>query len=76
MQCTDTSLSLRAILMERIRDYIADEGLTQAEAAERFGVAQPRISEIVQGRVELFSMDKLVNLLARVGQQVQIKLVS
>ena len=76
MHNTDNSLSLRAVLMERIRDYIADEGLTQAEAAQRFGVAQPRISEIVQGRVELFSMDKLVNLLARVGQQVQIKLIS
>ena len=45
-----------------------------ASGAERFNVAQPRISEIYQGKIELFSADKLINMLARVGQHVEISI--
>jgi len=58
--------------MQQIREYIGFAGLTQQQAAERFGVPQPRISEIVQGKSELFTVDKLVNLLERVGQHVEV----
>lgn len=53
---------------------IESEKITQGEAAERFKVAQPRISEIYQGKIELFSVDKLINMLARVGQHVEVSI--
>jgi len=66
------NLRIRADLMQHIRDYIGLAELTQQQAALRFGVPQPRISEIVQGKSELFTVDKLVNLLERVGQHVEL----
>ena len=69
------NLRIRADLMRQIRDYIGLAELTQQQAAQRFGVPQPRISEIVQGKSELFTVDKLVNLLERVGQQVEINCI-
>ena len=66
------NLLVRSRLMAAIKAYIEAEGITQSEAAERFNVAQPRISEIYQGKIELFSADKLINMLARVGRHVEI----
>ena len=68
------NLLVRARLMVAIKAYIEAEGITQREAAERFNVAQPRISEIYQGKIELFSADKLINMLARVGRHVEISI--
>ena len=66
------NLLVRSRLMAAIKTYIESEGITQREAAERFNVAQPRISEIYQGKIELFSAEKLINMLARVGRHVEI----
>jgi predicted XRE-type DNA-binding protein len=66
------NLLVRSKLMAAIKAYIESEGITQGEAAERFGVAQPRISEIYQGKIDLFSVDKLINMLARVGRHVEV----
>jgi predicted XRE-type DNA-binding protein len=68
------NLLVRSKLMAAIKTYIKAEDITQAEAAKRFKVAQPRVSEIYQGKVELFSVDKLINMLARVGQHVEISI--
>ncbi len=68
------NLLVRARLMAAIKAYIESEGITQREAAERFNVAQPRISEIYRGKIELFSADKLINMLARVGRHVEISI--
>ncbi len=68
------NLLVRSKLMAAVKSYIEMEGITQTEAAVRFKVAQPRISEIYQGKVELFSVDKLINMLARVGQHVEISI--
>lgn len=48
-------------------NVFADLGFERVEAAERFGVAQPRISEIYQGKIELFTIDKLLNMLSTGG---------
>ncbi len=68
------NLLVRARLMAAIKAYIEAEGITQREAAERFNVAQPRISEIYRGKIELFSTDNLINMLARVGRHVEISI--
>jgi predicted XRE-type DNA-binding protein len=71
-QAEAENLLVRSKLMAAIKTYIESEGITQEEAAKRFHVAQPRISEIYQGKIDLFSVDKLINMLARVGQHVEV----
>jgi predicted XRE-type DNA-binding protein len=47
--------------------------LTQARAAKLFGVSQPRISDLMRGKINLFSIDNLVRLLAAAGLRVDLK---
>ncbi len=58
---------LRCELAEALRKWIDRDGLTQAEAAQRLGVAQPRISEIARNKVDRLSLDYLVGLCAKAG---------
>lgn len=69
-------LLLRAELAEALRQWIESEHLTQAQAAKRLGVAQPRISEIVRGKVELMSLDYMVGLCAKAGVNVEVRLAA
>ena len=55
---------------------MAREGLTQAEAAKRLGVVQPRISEIARNKVDKLSLDYLVGLCAKAGVSVAVKLAA
>lgn len=66
------NLKVRSVLMGSIRSMIEQEQLTQARAAELFGVTQPRISDLVRGKIELFSIDGLVNMLASAGHHVEV----
>ena len=69
-------LQMRANLMSDLRKYIEDNDLTQAEAAERLGIAQSRVSDLVRGKWEKFSLEMLITLEARVGRKVQVELVT
>jgi len=64
---------LRCELAEALRKWIDREGITQAEAAARLGVAQPRISEIARNKVDKLSLDYLVGLCAKAGVAVKVK---
>lgn len=67
---------LRCELAEALRKWIASEGLTQAQAAKRLGVAQPRISEIACNKVDKLSLDYLVGLCVKAGVSVAVKLAA
>ncbi len=67
------NLKIRSELMIALRQYIEDAGLGQQEAAEVFGVHQPRISDLMRGKIDKFTIDRLVNMLARVGKTVKVK---
>jgi predicted XRE-type DNA-binding protein len=67
------NLKARAALMHHIRARIEKEGLTQTKAAALFGVTQPRMSDLMRGKIDLFSLDTLVTMLARAGQTVELK---
>ena len=67
-------LLIRSDLMIAIRSLIAERGFTQARAARLFRVTQPRVSDLVRGRVELFTIDSLVQMLARAGVGVSVRL--
>jgi predicted XRE-type DNA-binding protein len=67
------NLKIRAKLMLYLRDYIQKEqGWTQAQAAAFFGETQPRISNLLKGEIGRFSVDKLINMLARAGKRVDV----
>ena len=67
---------LRAQLAEGLRVWMKREKLTQAKAAKRLGITQPRISEITRGKVELLSLDYLVLLCAKAGIPVGVRLAA
>lgn len=66
------NLRIRSELMARLARLIEDRGLTQAEAAKIFGVSQPRVSDLVRGKIDVFSIDALVVMLSRAGLRVTV----
>ena len=68
------NLRARADLIRQIADYIQSKGWKQVEAAERCGVTQPRINELINGRVSRFSLDALVNIATALGFEVKLLL--
>ena len=68
------NLKVRADLMIQISKLIRSRRLTQDQAAALFGVTQPRVSDVVRGKIERFSIDTLVAMLGHAGVQVQFTL--
>jgi predicted XRE-type DNA-binding protein len=68
------NLRARADLMRQIAELIAANGWKQVEAAERCGVTQPRINDLLRGRVSRFSLDALVNIATALGRRVHLEL--
>lgn len=68
------NLRVRSRLMDVIEDIIKERQLTQAQAAKLFGVSQPRVSDLMRGRIDKFSIDALVEWLSRAGYKVRISL--
>lgn len=66
------NMRLRSSLMMALKDHIAQEGLSQSQAAKVFGVTQPRISDLMRGKIELFGIDSLVNMLTAAGLHVEL----
>ncbi|MHB1057762.1 MAG: helix-turn-helix domain-containing protein [Rhodanobacter sp.] len=69
-------MQLRAEVMLRIEQLLREKGWTQAEAARQLGVTQPRISRLVKGRWEDFSLDMLLTLAARAGLHPKLRLAA
>ncbi len=67
---------LRCEIVEALRKWMAREELTQAQAAKRLDVAQPRISEIARNKVDKLLLDYLVGLCAKAGVSVAVKLAA
>ena len=67
------NLKLRAMLMIEIEKYIQAKHLTQKKAAERLGVTQPRISNLMRGKIGLFSVDTLITMLTHAGLKVDVR---
>jgi predicted XRE-type DNA-binding protein len=68
------NLRIRSELMTALRKFIQNEGLTQAEAAKRLKVSQPRISDLTCGKISRFSLDTLVNMLTDAGLEVAFRI--
>ncbi len=68
------NLRLRSELMDKITALIQKNGWTQLEAARRCSVTQPRINELLRGRISRFSLDALVNIASNLGQRVHVEM--
>lgn len=67
------NLKIRADLLIDLRRYIEDQSWTQSQAAAFFAETQPRISNLLKGEISRFSVDKLINMLAKAGITVQVE---
>ncbi len=68
------NLRARAELMQKIAAIVLENDWTQAEAARHCGVTQPRINDLLRGRVSRFSIDALVNIATAIGRRVHVEL--
>lgn len=66
------NMKLRSALMMALEQHIKAQGWTQADAARRLGVTQPRVSDLMRGKIDLFGLDTLVNMLTAAGLRVEM----
>jgi predicted XRE-type DNA-binding protein len=69
------NLKLRSSLMLTLKKHLAQSNISQAQAAKLFGVTQPRISDLIRGKISLFSLDALVNMAAAAGLHVEMRVL-
>ena len=69
-------MALRAEVMIRMEQHLKAQGWTQAEAAKRLGITQPRVSRLIKGRWQDFSLDMLLTLAARAGLKAELRLAA
>ena len=67
------NMKLRSQLMMALTSYITRTNLTQAQAAKAFGVTQPRISDLMRGKIALFGLDTLVTMATVAGMHVEMR---
>jgi predicted XRE-type DNA-binding protein len=71
-----TILAMRSQLMVELRINIRDMEWTQAEAAQVLGISQSRVSDLIRGKFEKFSLDMLITLATRAGKKVELKMAA
>jgi predicted XRE-type DNA-binding protein len=70
------NMKLRSALMMALKDHIVRTGLSQSEAAKLLGVTQPRVSDLMRGKIELFGLDTLVNMITAAGLRVEMRVLN
>jgi len=70
-----SALHIRSLLMLEIEHYIKRQGITPFEAARQLGITPSSVDELLNGKLGLFTIDALVNMLARVGSHVEVVVV-
>lgn len=67
------NMKLRSALMTALKQHITRVKMSQAEAAKLFGVTQPRVSDLMRGKVNVFGLDALVNMAAAAGLHIEMR---
>lgn len=67
------NMKLRSSLMIALKQHVARSGLNQSQAAELFGVTQPRVSDLLRGKINNFGLDSLVNMAVAAGLHVEMR---
>jgi len=69
------NMKLRSVLMTALKNHITHSEMSQAEAAKLFGVTQPRVSDLMRGKINLFGLDALVNMAAAAGLLIELRVL-
>lgn len=69
------NMRLRSVLMTALKNHIARTEMSQAKAAKLFGVTQPRISDLMRGKINLFGLDALVNMATAAGLHIEMQVL-
>ncbi|MGC4252066.1 MAG: XRE family transcriptional regulator [Sphingobium sp.] len=69
------NMKLRSALMIALKQHVARAGLSQSQAAKLFGVTQPRVSDLLRGKINLFGLDTLVNMAVAAGLHVEMRVL-
>ena len=69
------NMKLRSELMMALKKHITRTGMSQEQAAKLFGVTQPRVSDLMRGKINLFGLDALVNMAAAAGLHVKMRVL-
>jgi len=69
------NMKLRSLLMTALKNHLTRTELSQTQAARLFGVTQPRVSDLMRGKINLFGLDALVNMAAAAGLQIEMKVL-
>ena len=69
------NMKLRSALMIALKAHITRAGLSQSQAAKLFGVTQPRVSDLMRGKINLFGLDALVNMAAAAGLHIEMRVL-
>ena len=69
------NMKLRSVLMTALKNHITRVEMSQAQAAVLFGVTQPRVSDLVRGKINLFGLDALVNMATAAGLHVEMRVL-
>ena len=68
-------MKLRSLLMSALKNHIARSGMSQTQAAALFGVTQPRVSDLMRGKINLFALEALVNMAAAAGMKIEMQIL-
>lgn len=69
------NMRLRSVLMTALKNHLALTEMNQAQAAKLLGVTQPRISDLMRGKINLFGLDALVNMATAAGLHIEIRVL-
>lgn len=69
------NMKLRSILMAALKNHLTRTEMSQAQAAKLFGVTQPRVSDLMRGKINLFGLDALVNMATAAGFHVEMRVL-
>ncbi|MGE4376488.1 MAG: helix-turn-helix domain-containing protein [Burkholderiaceae bacterium] len=69
------NMKLRSTLMMALKNHLTRTEMSQAQAATLFGVTQPRISDLMRGKINLFSLDALVNMATAAGLHIEMRVL-
>ena len=69
------NMKLRSVLMIALKDHLTRTGMSQAQAAQLLGVTQPRVSDLMRGKISLFALDALVNMATAAGLRIEMQVL-
>jgi len=69
------NMKLRSVLMLALKNHLARSEMSQVQAAQLLGVTQPRISDLMRGKINLFGLDALVNMATAAGLQIEMRVL-